>query len=1250
MQSYNANTTAKGEKRKDGVSPVTVGLLVLLIPVLIGVALGIRYTTRGPRVVTVARSESTPAGGDKQPDGGDKKPDGGDKKPDGGDKKPDGGDKKPDGGDKKPDGGDKKPDGGDKKPDGGDKKPDGGDKKPDGGDKKPDGGDKKPDGGDKKPDGGDKKPDGGDKKPDGGDKKPDGGDKKPDGGDKKPDGGDKKPDGGDKKPDGGDKKPDGGDKKPDGGDKKPDGGDKKPDGGDKKPDGGDKKPDGGDKKPDGGDKKPDGGDKKPDGGDKKPDGGDKKPDGGDKKPDGGDKKPDGGDKKPDGGDKKPDGGDKKPDGGDKKPDGGDKQPDGGDKKPDGGDKKPDGGDKKPDGGDKKPDGGDKKPDGGDKKPDGGDKKPDGGDKKPDGGDKKPDGGDKKPDGGDKKPDGGDKKPDGGDKKPDGGDKKPDGGDKKPDGGDKKPDGGDKKIDTNPSKQEIGKETHDGPLLADVKPTRYAVTLSVTGPTLGSTLQVKGRVEATLKPAKDTNKLVLKAKASASENLLMALVDSSGGADKPPLAVAITSVSPSKDFLVVLVTEPLKKDKTYTLITEHEYKSSGADGPITLDAALSRMELKAGEAHAVFPCFEESGWTAAVQLTLRVPKDVIALSNAAVDGQPVSETDATVYKFKETLDMTLDKLAWVLLPKTMKKFPIIPNVVDQYGANENEDLKDGAKKSFEFLTSFLEPTKGKLVQKLDVVVGAVDQDSLGLLVVKEFKKETICTIIAGQWFRHLLPQTKPPTWFAKAGAEYLCLLATTEDTGMLKAFKSHLEKCVTGKGDSDTMELLAFRMAHFIMGDGKMKEDIQKFLKDHLFQPATNEQQLAAFEPTLPKANLEPWLTYCCKTVTVERTPTPAKLKVTWEAADAADAKATPFATGAKGGVHKLKSPAAVAVQWLGAANAEAPLAITDKDPLLVNPAVMACYGIKQSVKAWALIGHSAATTPLDDITAWYLLHQSQKQYGEVKVSADIAGAMWMWETLKPGNPQLWDAVAEQLLATELEAFSLLTTDGDESTYKTRVGEIIDERLKKIDKTKDLKPQSKTKTAAVVAHLACLVGKQECATLLDATLIALNIDDQFEKSVEAATSVPPDAVACHLGSRATDAAGFDGKITSQSAPIKMVLAFASCAPKTVPEGSIIKVADRALKTDDLGDIKVRTSTVLRQALLKALDTITQSDAYKKALKNLATLRAVRTEQELTDVKTKAMAHKVQETDHLIEDLKKTVVADLAPLKSWIAKTP
>ncbi|KAH6939627.1 hypothetical protein HPB50_019967 [Hyalomma asiaticum] len=463
----------------------------------------------------------------------------------------------------------------------------------------------------------------------------------------------------------------------------------------------------------------------------------------------------------------------------------------------------------------------------------------------------------------------------------------------------------------------GSEKHDGELPADVQPQHYDVTLVLKGTTLADpNLEVSGRVAAKLKAEAATSKIILKAAPETITGVKMALLTD----DAPtPTSVKITSLSVSTSFLIATLENPLVAQKSYTLLTE-----------------LARMQLTKDTAHKAFPCFEKTGVNVPIELTLQTPADLIAVSNAPPEAHSFLAGALNEHKFRATMPMPPDMLAWSVFPNTMTKFDAIPNLV------------------------FSKPADA--------------QDSLGLIVLDDATApEALCAKIATQWTHVLMRQPSTETWLAKAGVKYLCRLAETDKSNLPTVFMNDLKECIKPTPAAGTKDLLVFRMMHIIHGDAAFQTAIQKYVTATIFGSAADDKEHAIFAPLVPKEHVVAWLKEDFKAKKVVREFGTTK-KITWKNADTTN---TPFAKSAESGTITLPAPAPVVVEWLNATKADFVVTAEDNKPLYVNPSMMACYGVELDSKSWELIGKSIETAQPDAINGWYLLGEAAKQFKAV---------------------------------------------------------------------------------------------------------------------------------------------------------------------------------------------------------------------------------------------------------------------------------
>lgn len=804
--------------------------------------------------------------------------------------------------------------------------------------------------------------------------------------------------------------------------------------------------------------------------------------------------------------------------------------------------------------------------------------------------------------------------------------------------------------TVPYQPKPGTEQYSGALPTDLEPVHHSVTIVLNGTALKDPkLKVNGKAEAQLKVAKATQKVILKADPATIKELKMALLDGA----TPPNGMNITTLSVSTSFLIADLDKPLELGKTYTLLTEYEVDKTA---PITVTADFAKMQLKKDSANQAFPCFEKPGWNIPVTLTLYTPPSLVAVSNAPQDGQPTTDKTFSVQKFKATVPMPPDMLAWSVFPNTLKPLVAVPNKVSLYMKTQNADLQKAAKTAFEFLPKYFEDPAHEHIAKIDFVFTKPTdaQDSLGLIILDEATKpEDLCAKMASQWTAVL---TQPPAtgpWLSSAGVKYLCLLAGTDDSHLAPLFMKDLKECMATTPSAGTRELLVFRMAHIILGDTDFQKALQSYVTKNIFNSTTTDIEHGAFAPLVKKEYVTQWLKEGFKVKKLTRDFTaPKKLK--WTAPEATN---TPFASSTDKGAISLRTPASVAVEWLNSTTAELPVIIEDTKPLYVNPSMMACYGIELDNKSWALIGQDMETKAPDAINGWYLLGQAAKQFETIKAPHDFSGFMWMWAALKSGDKDLWDDHVKQFIDTEKQAYSMLTTPGDVDKYKKRIEAVIKTRLDAITSV-NITAANKGKTPVLLANLACQMGMAKCGTLLPATV---KPTDKIDKDFTA-EPLDAEAVACYIGSKAEKESDFDRlelpatPPTGKEATLSVRLAFCGCVNATVAQDPKIKpkidsVYKEAL--DHTWDAATAAATRpplgLRDAALAALTTPNTPpvpEEFKKVLKSAATLKLAFTATNITKVKQQATANHLPDTDADLTALEQAVIPDKPALLDWV----
>ncbi|XP_075559068.1 uncharacterized protein LOC142590620 isoform X3 [Dermacentor variabilis] len=693
----------------------------------------------------------------------------------------------------------------------------------------------------------------------------------------------------------------------------------------------------------------------------------------------------------------------------------------------------------------------------------------------------------------------------------------------------------------------GTERYAGDLPGDVKPKHYDVTIALTGENLTyEAMKVTGRAETSLEVLKATSKLILKSKASTINLVGISVLEVPAASGDELREVNITTLSKSDPFLIAALETPLEAGKSYTLVTEYDYDKRVESGPIYLSAEVAKMELKKREAHAAFPCFERTGWNIPVALTLQIPEGHIAVANAALDGQPEVNGSMITVKFKDTLAMPLDMLAWVVFPASLKRTNVLPGKIAIYTQNKNAALTASAKNAFEFLAKYFQDPAKELITKIDLVFpkASKTQESLGFIVLEETTTpEGMCAKIANQWTRILMSQPTGPTWLGSAGVSYLCRLAVTEDHKLPAAFLGDLKECKKTNPAPGTRDLLVFRMAHFILGDAATQKALQNYVAVRVFSSTTTDEELSAFGPGVSNELLVAWREEPYQTNELARTLGNTKI-ITWK--NGRDLP-TPFAQSTDNNGIELRAPSAVAVTWLNKSKADMTTSIGDTMPVYVNPSMMACYGIQLDSKWWSLIGKDMDKNPPGAINAWYLLGEAAKQFKAVGRPHDFTGYMWMWEALKSGNEDLWNEHAGQFVETERQAYSMVTTEEEEQKYTARIEDILGARLAAITGADIYNAYKEKTTTALFLDMLCKIPIAYCVKI-----IKINFDndpDFYTDENFKPEPMSPEAVACYVGYQVRTTGDFAAQIKLNSkylmgmeAPLSVRLAFCGCVPR------------------------------------------------------------------------------------------------------------
>ncbi|KAH8009638.1 hypothetical protein HPB51_018906 [Rhipicephalus microplus] len=194
--------------------------------------------------------------------------------------------------------------------------------------------------------------------------------------------------------------------------------------------------------------------------------------------------------------------------------------------------------------------------------------------------------------------------------------------------------------TKPYVPKPGNEHYSGDLVGDVRPLQYDVTFALNGAGLqDAALSVTGRSVALLEVHNATSKVILKAGSTTIKGVKMTLLEVPAAPEEGVKVLGISTLSVNDPFFIVELEEQLEVGKSYKLVVEYDYDTAVNDGPISVSAALAKMQLKEGKAHAAYPCFEKAGWNVPVVLTLETPEKHFAVANTPMDGQPTARAEA-----------------------------------------------------------------------------------------------------------------------------------------------------------------------------------------------------------------------------------------------------------------------------------------------------------------------------------------------------------------------------------------------------------------------------------------------------------------------------------------------------------------------------------------------------------------------------------------------------------------------------------
>jgi alanyl aminopeptidase len=142
-----------------------------------------------------------------------------------------------------------------------------------------------------------------------------------------------------------------------------------------------------------------------------------------------------------------------------------------------------------------------------------------------------------------------------------------------------------------------------------------------------------------------------------------LTISSASVNAPQARVAILS---GHDQFVGLAFEPPLPPGTHrlTVAFEAEQSRNSTRGIFTLEeggASYTMTQFEAVSARRAFPCFDEPGFKVPWRLTLRVPRDVVALSNTPIDSEVPSADGLKTVRFGETRPLPSYLVAFAVGP-------------------------------------------------------------------------------------------------------------------------------------------------------------------------------------------------------------------------------------------------------------------------------------------------------------------------------------------------------------------------------------------------------------------------------------------------------------------------------------------------------------------------------------------------------------------------------------------------------------
>nr|XP_054924222.1 uncharacterized protein LOC129383634 [Dermacentor andersoni] len=271
--------------------------------------------------------------------------------------------------------------------------------------------------------------------------------------------------------------------------------------------------------------------------------------------------------------------------------------------------------------------------------------------------------------------------------------------------------------------------------------------------------------------------------------------------------------------------------------------------------------------------------------------------------------------------------------------------------------------------------------------------------------------------------------------------------------------------------------------------------------------------------------------------------------------------------------------------------------------------------------------------------------------------MWMWAALKYGDKDLWNEHAGQFVKTERQAYSMVTTEEEERTYKERIADLVDAWLKPMAATDIVDTYKKSTTTALLFDMLCAISSTYCQRIIAAHFgeaTTFRIAKEFKPE-----PMSPEAVACYVGSNVRTKNDFAAQIKLHSqqsmgteAPLSVRLAFCGCVPSGLSQevnAKINEVYDEVLRNawTSSAAAAIRVPRGLRERALWILKNPGQAtdSMYKATLQSAQAFHLIRTTVEFTAVKEAAAAAPNLAGIEFrgIEDM---LVPDDAPLHDWI----